>query len=83
MELCLALGDSEKTFTASVVIGLSSLSAKVALCPSVRLFGGSALWALGVRQVLGPVLRGVGGSLVFVSAPNAASLGSADFVCRV
>ena len=77
------LGDSEKTFTASVVIGLSSLSAQVSLCPSVRLFGGSALWALGGQASAGPVLRGAGGSLVFVLAPNAASLGSADVVCRV
>uniref|UniRef100_A0AC11DVW9 Protein phosphatase 1 regulatory subunit 12B n=1 Tax=Ovis aries TaxID=9940 RepID=A0AC11DVW9_SHEEP len=46
----LALGDSEETVTASAVIRLSSLSAEASLCPSVCLFGGSALWALGSQR---------------------------------
>ena len=47
VELCLALGDSEKSFTALAVVGLLSLSAKVSLSPGGRLFGGSALSAPG------------------------------------
>lgn len=57
----LALGDSEETVTASAVIRLSSLSAEASLCPSVCLFGGSALWALGSQASAGACPVGGGG----------------------
>ena len=86
MELCLALGDSWEELHR-----LGGCRAVIPECKGLPLSRRPALWRVctlgpwGTRQVLGPVPWWAGGwaSLVLVLAPNAASLGSADFMCRV